>query len=137
ANPRLTGLLAEAIGERVLDDPNALGELAKAADDAGVHERLAQIRRANKEALAKLVLDRLHITLDPDAMFDVQIKRIHEYKRQLLNVLETIALYNEMRAQPTSNWVPGEDLRREGSRELSPSQADYQADQRRGLGDQQ
>jgi len=71
-----------------------------------VHERLARIRRANKQALAKLVADRTHITLDPDALFDVHIKRIHEYKRQLLNILETIALYNDMRAHPMSNWVP-------------------------------
>ena len=78
----------------------------RVADDTGVHERLARIRRANKQALAKLVADRMHITLDPDALFDVHIKRIHEYKRQLLNILETIALYNEMRARPTANWVP-------------------------------
>ena len=51
-------------------------------------------RRANKEALAQLVAERLDISIDPDALFDVQIKRIHEYKRQLLNILETIALYN-------------------------------------------
>ena len=79
---------------------------APLADDAGVHERLAAIRRANKDALARLVAERLDITLDPDALFDVQIKRIHEYKRQLLNILETIALYNAMRAQPTREWVP-------------------------------
>ncbi len=73
---------------------------------AAVHERLARIRRANKRRLAKLVADRTNVQLDPDALFDVQIKRIHEYKRQLLNILETIALYNDMRTQPTSNWVP-------------------------------
>ena len=71
-----------------------------------MHERLSRIRRANKQVLAKLVTDRMGVDLDPDALFDVQIKRIHEYKRQLLNILETIALYNDMRARPMSNWVP-------------------------------
>ena len=73
---------------------------------AAAGRRLARIRRANKQTLARLVAERMNIQLDPDALFDVQIKRIHEYKRQLLNILETIALYNDMRAQPTSNWVP-------------------------------
>jgi glycogen phosphorylase len=106
ANPQLTRVLTDIVGERLLDDADALTDLASAADDSAVHERLARIRRSNKEVLAKLVAERLHIRLDPNALFDVQIKRIHEYKRQLLNILETIALYNEMRARPTSNWVP-------------------------------
>ena len=106
ANPRLTGLLTEVVGERVLDNADALADFAKVADDTAIHERFARIRRANKQVLAKLVADRMDIQLDPDALFDVHIKRIHEYKRQLLNILETIALYNDMRARPTSNWVP-------------------------------
>jgi starch phosphorylase len=57
-------------------------------------------------ALGRLVAERLATPLNPDAIFDVQIKRIHEYKRQLLNLLETIALFNEMRAHPTASWVP-------------------------------
>ncbi len=63
-------------------------------------------RRTNKVALARLVRERIGVAVDPDALFDVQIKRIHEYKRQLLNILETIALYDAMRAQPTLDWVP-------------------------------
>jgi starch phosphorylase len=106
ANPRLTDLLTEIVGPRLLDDISALDGFAAVADDSAAHERLARIRRANKEKLAKLVAERLQITLDPDALFDVQIKRIHEYKRQLLNILETLALYNEMRAHPTYGWVP-------------------------------
>ena len=86
--------------------PNALADFARVADDSEVHERLCSIRRTNKQALARLVAERLGIQLDPDALFDVHIKRIHEYKRQLLNILETIALYNEMRARPMYNWVP-------------------------------
>ena len=97
-----------------------------------------RIRRANKVALAKLVAERMDIQLDPDALFDVHIKRIHEYKRQLLNILETIALYNAMRAQPTRELgAAGEDLRRQGGGQLSPRQADHQADQRRGARGQQ
>jgi starch phosphorylase len=106
ANPQLTSLLTEVIGERVLDDADALADFARVADDAAVHERLRSIRRINKQALARLVAERLGVQLDPDALFDVHIKRIHEYKRQLLNILETIALYNEMRARPMHNWVP-------------------------------
>ena len=106
ANPQLTSLLTEVIGVRVLDDADALADFARVADDSEIHERLRSIRRINKQALAQLVADRLDIQLDPDALFDVHIKRIHEYKRQLLNILETIALYNEMRARPMHNWVP-------------------------------
>jgi starch phosphorylase len=106
ANPRLTRLLTDIVGTKVLDDTEALSEFAKAANDSGVHEELVRIRRVNKQALAQLVFDRIGVQLNPDALFDVQIKRIHEYKRQLLNILETIALYNDMRARPMSEWVP-------------------------------
>ncbi len=106
ANPGLTSLIVDAVGPEVLDDAARLEALAGFADDAAFRERFAAMRRANKVALGRLVAERLGTSLDPDALFDVQIKRIHEYKRQLLNLLETIALYNAMRAQPTKNWVP-------------------------------
>jgi len=106
ANPGLTELLVDVVGPRVLDDASALDGFAAAADDAGVHDRLATIRRANKVALARLVAGRLDIELDPDALFDVHIKRFHEYKRQLLNILETIALYSTIRTHPSFDWVP-------------------------------
>jgi starch phosphorylase len=106
ANPGLTALLVDAAGEQVLDDAVALETIAPFADDAAFRDHFAAIRRANKVALAALIADRLHIKVDPDALFDVQIKRIHEYKRQLLNILETIALYNAIRAQPARNWAP-------------------------------
>jgi glycogen phosphorylase len=106
ANPQLTALLTDVVGDRLLDDGDALAEFARFADDTSVRDRLAAIRVANKQALADLVQERTQITLDPHALFDVQIKRIHEYKRQLLNILETIALSNEMRARPTHDWVP-------------------------------
>ncbi|HEY1933970.1 MAG TPA: glycogen/starch/alpha-glucan phosphorylase [Acetobacteraceae bacterium] len=106
ANPVLTQELAEVVGPEVFDDPAALEKLVPLAGDTALHDRLIAIRRENKLKLAQVVADRLNIALNPDALFDVHIKRIHEYKRQLLNILETVALYNAMRAQPTRDWVP-------------------------------
>ena len=76
------------------------------AKDPAFRERFAAIKRHNKEELSNLVMARMGIRLDPAAMFDVQVKRIHEYKRQLMNILETIALYNAMRAHPDRPWAP-------------------------------
>jgi starch phosphorylase len=106
SNPGLTSLLAEAVGPGVLDDERALEKLRPLAEDAAFRERFAAVKRANKQALAGMVKDRFQLRLDPDAIFDVQIKRIHEYKRQLLNVLEAVVLYDEIRSQPTRSWVP-------------------------------
>ena len=106
ANPGLTRLLVEVAGERVLDDPGALAALEPLAGDGAFQDRVAAVKRDNKLALAKVIGNRLNVAVDPDALFDVQIKRIHEYKRQHLNILETIALYNAIRAEPWRNWVP-------------------------------
>ncbi|MFO1413124.1 MAG: glycogen/starch/alpha-glucan phosphorylase [Burkholderiales bacterium] len=106
ANPALTELITEAIGPRFLDHPERLVDLAPFADDAAFRERYLAVRRSNKVALGRLIAERLGVGVDPEALFDVQIKRIHEYKRQLLNLLETIAFYNAVRAQPTHPWVP-------------------------------
>ena len=105
-NPGLTGLLVEACGAEVLDKPEALRKLIPLADDAAFQQKFAEAKRANKRSLATLVRDQFQLKLDPDAIFDVQIKRIHEYKRQLLNVLEAVALYDEIRSQPMKAWVP-------------------------------
>jgi glycogen phosphorylase len=106
ANLGLTRLLVDVLGPRVLDDPLALDDLAAHAEDTGLHDKLAAIRHDNKVALARHAAELVHIKLDPAALFDVHIKRFHEYKRQLLNVLQTIALYNAIRAHPTHDWVP-------------------------------
>ncbi|HEY7384967.1 MAG TPA: glycogen/starch/alpha-glucan phosphorylase [Beijerinckiaceae bacterium] len=106
ANPLLRDLLVETIGERVLDDPDALTQLERVAGDVDFQDRFAAQRRANKETLAAIIRQRVQIEVDPAALFDVQIKRIHEYKRQLLNVLEAIALYNAIKAEPNREWVP-------------------------------
>ena len=106
ANPGLSKLLCEVCGAAVLDDQTTMVRLANHANDASLQERFGAVKRANKVALARLIYERMELRVDPDALFDVQIKRIHEYKRQLLNLLETIALYAEMRAQPNRSWVP-------------------------------
>jgi len=106
ANGGLTSLIAEAIGERFTDYPEGLAELSKYAGDAGFRDRFAAVRRDKKVALARIIKERTGITVDPASMFDVQIKRIHEYKRQLLNILETIAFYDAIRAQPHKDWQP-------------------------------
>ena len=106
ANPGLTSLLVETVGPKILDDEALFAQIAPFADDAAFQEKFAAVKQENKQALARLVRERLGVRLDPHAMFDVQIKRIHEYKRQLLNVLETIALYNAIRAQPMRDWTP-------------------------------
>ncbi|WP_428978543.1 glycogen/starch/alpha-glucan family phosphorylase [Chenggangzhangella methanolivorans] len=106
ANPLLTDVIIDAIGPEMLDDPTQLDKLAALADDTGLHDRLMAARRENKIALAKIIMERNEVKVDPDALFDVQIKRIHEYKRQLLNILETVAVYNAMRAQPMRAWLP-------------------------------
>ncbi len=106
ANLGLTKLLVDVLGQRILDDPLALEDFAAHAEDASLHDRLSAIRYSNKVALARLTADKVGIRLDPSALFDVHIKRFHEYKRQLLNILQTIALYNAMRVHPTQDWVP-------------------------------
>jgi len=106
ANPRLTRLLSEVCGKEVLDDTAALPRLAGYADDHGTIWRLAAVKRANKRALARFVHEQMGIALDPSALFDVHIKRIHEYKRQLLNLLDTVARYHAIRAAPHADWVP-------------------------------
>jgi starch phosphorylase len=106
ANPRLTRLLSEACGTDIRDNPEAIGRFAQLAEDKRLLEKLRAVKRANRLALGRVIRERVGLSVDPAAMFDVQIKRIHEYKRQLLNLLETVALYNAMRADPTKDWVP-------------------------------
>ncbi|PWE57361.1 glycogen phosphorylase [Metarhizobium album] len=105
-NPGLTGLLRETIGDAFMDDAEALKALDAYADNADFRAKFAAIKRANKQVLSNLVAQRMGIRLDPSAMFDIQIKRIHEYKRQLLNIIEAVALYDQIRSRPELDWVP-------------------------------
>ena len=106
SNPGLTALLRETLGDAWIGNAELLARLRASANDAGFLARYAEVKRQNKGRLATLVVDRLGLRLDPDALFDVQVKRIHEYKRQLLNILETIAYHEAIRAEPSRNWVP-------------------------------
>jgi glycogen phosphorylase len=105
-NSGLTNLAREAIGDGFLDDVNLLSGIDPLADDAAFREKFAAVKRANKAKLATLVAERLGIKVDPSALFDVQIKRIHEYKRQLLNIIEAVALYDQIRSDPEKDWMP-------------------------------
>ncbi|WP_420911619.1 glycogen/starch/alpha-glucan phosphorylase [Aurantiacibacter luteus] len=105
-NPGLTGVIKDAIGPAFLDDVEKLEELNAMAGDAALGERVAEVKRANKVALSAQIADLVGVRVDPDALFDVQIKRIHEYKRQLLNLIETVALYDQIRSHPERDWVP-------------------------------
>ena len=105
-NPALTALIRDAIGDAFRDDAQKLSALARFADDAAFQERFAEVKRANKVALGAYLKEQMGLRLSPDAMFDVQIKRIHEYKRQLLNIIETVALYDQIRSHPERDWTP-------------------------------
>jgi starch phosphorylase len=105
-NPGLTSLIAERIGPDFQDDMDLLVGLDKHADDPLFQKQFAAVKRANKEDLAKVIKERLGVVVSPDALFDVQVKRIHEYKRQLLNIIEAVAQYSMIRAHPEKDWVP-------------------------------
>lgn len=105
-NPALTKLIGERIGTGFLDDIDLLQGLKAHAEDPGFQAQFAAVKTANKQRLAKLIKDRMGITVSSDALFDVQIKRIHEYKRQLLNIIQAVAAYDEIRAHPEREYVP-------------------------------
>ena len=105
-NPGLTALIRETIGDRFLDDIEAIRGLEDHAGDAGFQDAFARVKRQNKARLAEVLRARTGVRVDPGAMFDIQVKRIHEYKRQLLNIIETVALYDQIRSHPERDWVP-------------------------------
>jgi len=105
-NPGLTAVIRDAIGDGFLDDAEKLADLNALAGDAALGERVAEVKRSNKVKLAAHLKELTGVRLNPDALFDVQIKRIHEYKRQLLNLIETVALYDQIRSHPEKDWVP-------------------------------
>ena len=103
ANPALANMLDDLIGSEFREDASHLIELAKYKDDSEVLAKIADIKHHNKEAFAHYAFSKTGRRLDADSIFDVQIKRMHEYKRQLLNVLKIIALYNEILENPNAN----------------------------------
>ncbi len=106
ANPNLAHLVTEAIGDRWITDLGQLRHLEKFADDSSFRERFRAAKLANKNVLARLIGSTLGIGVDPELLFDVQVKRLHEYKRQLLFALYIIVLYNRLKSDPGLNISP-------------------------------
>ncbi len=107
ANPELAGLVTDAVGdEEWVTDLSRLKALARLAGDAAFREKFRAVKRGAKEHFAAWLKSSSGLTVDPDSIFDCQIKRIHEYKRQLLNVLHIVILYNRLRANPNLEVAP-------------------------------
>ena len=106
SNPALTGYLQSLIGDGFLNDANALEALLQYRDDPDVLENLQAIKRKNKVRLAAYIAEHNGVNVDPDSIFDVQVKRLHEYKRQLLNVLHILTLYNDIKDHPEKPVYP-------------------------------
>jgi len=106
ANPGLSSLITSRIGETWVSDLSELKKLAPFAEDPAFQKQFREVKHANKERLAELVKIRLKLTVNPASLFDVQIKRIHEYKRQLLNVLHIVTRYNRIRESQAQDVAP-------------------------------
>jgi glycogen phosphorylase len=106
ANPELHQLICDCCGDDYLMHPEALKGLEAFADDKKVLERMATIKKHNKEKFARYVKQEYGIELNVNAIFDVQVKRLHEYKRQLLNVLNILDLYLQLKANPNMDFTP-------------------------------
>ncbi len=105
-NPSLAALVRETIGDGWITDLDGLEALVPQAENADFRARFMAAKTDNKRRLADWLRMKQGVVVDPSALFDVQIKRLHEYKRQLLNILETIALWNAMKRDPGAGWTP-------------------------------
>ncbi|MHA7776873.1 glycogen/starch/alpha-glucan phosphorylase [Roseibium sp. M-1] len=105
-NPGLRNLISGTIGKEWPADLDQLEKLVPHADDQGFRDAFRDVKARNKIRVANWLKASHDIAVDPEAMFDVQIKRLHEYKRQFMNLLETVALWNDIRDNPNGNWVP-------------------------------
>ena len=105
-NRPLTTLITDTIGDGWIADLERLSALEGHAEDPAFRRAFADAKAANKQRLAQYLEGATGVRVDAQALFDVQVKRIHEYKRQLLNLLQTVALYNEMRDDPGRDWLP-------------------------------
>ncbi len=106
ANPELSQYLTEIIGNGFINDASELEKLIKFKDNKEVLSRLAEIKRSNKVRFADYVKDKIGITLNPDSIFDMQVKRLHEYKRQHLNALNIISEYLYLKNNPNAEFIP-------------------------------
>lgn len=106
ANPELAKLITENIGDGFYTDLSELEKLAPLADDKAFQKKFMDIKKANKVALADYFKANMGIEINPDSIYDIQVKRLHEYKRQLLNILHVMSLYNKLKANPGLDMVP-------------------------------
>lgn len=106
ANKKLADLITNTIGDKWYTDLNELKRLMPYSNDKAFIEDYRRIKQHNKERLARYIKEHNQIIVNPDSIFDVQVKRLHEYKRQLMNVLHIMMLYNEIKANPNGNYVP-------------------------------
>lgn len=106
SNPRLAGLIKELISDKYVHDASDLINLLKYKDDPSVLERLSEIKLENKKLMAKYIKAHNNIVVDPESIFDVQAKRLHEYKRQHLNALHILSTYQWLRDNPNADFVP-------------------------------
>lgn len=106
ANRDLAGLITDAIGSRWMTHPQEMIGLIKYCEDSSFQQKIAEIKRKNKLRLAEYIKSRHNVMVDPDSIFDVQVKRLHAYKRQLLNILHIMHLYNQIKASPGIDIVP-------------------------------
>jgi len=106
ANPKLSNLIETLCGGDFKKDALKLEKFAQYADNPEILQRVSEIKRANKERLAKFIKDHNNITINVDSIFDVQVKRLHEYKRQTLNLIHIIDLYNTIKENPNAGIYP-------------------------------
>ncbi len=106
ANPQLSNLIAECTSDDFITNPEKLIEFQKFENDSSIHDKLKKIKHENKIILAKEIKNRTGIIVNENSIFDVQVKRIHEYKRQLLNLLKIISIYNTLKENPQADIIP-------------------------------
>lgn len=106
ANPELAELISENIGDGFYKDLSQLEKLVPLADDTDFRKKFMAIKKANKTALADYFKATMGIEINPDSIYDIQVKRLHEYKRQLLNILHVMSLYNKLKVNPGMDMVP-------------------------------
>ena len=105
-NPELSELITSVVGEEWITDLSLLRGLEKVADDSSFQEKFMAIKRKNKVVLSEMIKNRIDLDIDPDALFDSQIKRLHEYKRQHLNLLHLLTLYRRLLHDPSLDLSP-------------------------------
>lgn len=106
SNPQLANMISELIGTDYINDASQLSRLMEFKDDKAVLQRLEKIKRANKLKMVEFIKKHNGVTVDPDSIFDVQVKRLHEYKRQLMNALHILSTYRWLRENPSANFTP-------------------------------